>query len=180
MREKKTFGLIFAGFAILLAILPLILTFNDILTRFFEGIYLYKFLQDKLVPLQTAIIGVLVKPLGLNFIAYKDGVLVNGLPLKFSWNCLGWQSLLLYLITSSFALTGYSYTNFSKIKTFIFGLVGIFWVNILRIYFVVLLAVYAKPLYRFVFHDYLAAILTVVFLFFFWWFAYSYIFDKNT
>jgi hypothetical protein len=44
-----------------------------------------------------------------------------------------------------------------------------------RMLFTILLAVHAPPIFRIVFHDYLAAGTTLIWLFAFWWFTYSYV-----
>ena len=56
---------------------------------------------------------------------------------------------------------------------------GTFWLNIGRMLFTILLAVHAPPIFRIVFHDYLAAGTTVIWLFVFWWFAYSFILEER-
>ncbi len=179
MREKKTFQSIFLFLSILLIVLPVLLTFNDVLTRVVEKFILYNWLQERIVPLQTQLIGLLVRPFGIEYIAYRDGMLVNGLPLKVTWNCLGWQSLVLFGISLLAGLRGSSYTWFSKLQVIVLGLLGIFWINLLRIALTVLLATLAMPVFRIVFHDYLAAITTVIFLLGFWWFVYSFVLEQR-
>lgn len=173
--QKKTFKTIFLYLAILLAILPFILTFNQLLTDLFEKFKLYVWLQSKIVPVQTVLVGLIVRPLRIDYQPFRDGMMVNGLPLKMTWNCLGWQSLLLFGVSLVMGLKGAEYSAFSKIQVVVTGLFGVFWVNLLRLAFIVVLAAWASPIYRYVFHDYLAAIVTVVFLVAFWWFSYSYV-----
>ena len=179
MNHKNTFRIIFIYLSLALLILPFILTFNDVLTKFFERFVLYNFLQDKVVPLQTALVGLFVHPLGISYVEYKDGMLVNGVPMKIAWNCLGWQSLVLFAISSLVGLSGKNYTLYSKLKTLILGFLGLFWINIFRMVFIVYLGIYAAPIYAFVFHDVLAAIVSILWLFVYWWFAYSYILEQN-
>lgn len=179
MEQKKTFQLLFMFFSLLLLVMPIVLTFNDILTHIIDRFYLYRILQEKAVPIQVYIIGLLVKPFGVSFIAFKDGMKVSGLPLKISWNCLGWQSLLLFFISCIFGLGGARYSLKSKLKAVIIGLLGTFWINLIRLAFIVLLAAFARPVYRFVFHDYLAAFVTIGYLFFFWWFSYGFVLEEK-
>ena len=59
------------------------------------------------------------------------------------------------------------------------GLLGTFLVNLLRIVFTVILLVVSRPLFAMVFHDYLAAIMTIIWLVIFWWFAYSFVLEEK-
>jgi len=56
------------------------------------------------------------------------------------------------------------YTFMSVIQVIFLGLFGILWVNILRMSFTIVLAVFAMPIFKVVFHDYLAAVVTIIFL----------------
>lgn len=93
-----------------------------------------------------------------------------------TWNCLGWQSFLLLFIT---LLVGFRdrYTKVSILEALGIGMLATFWLNILRMLFTVLLAVHVPPIFRIVYHDYLAAFTTVIWLFFFWWFAYRFVLE---
>src|SRR3990167_10706138 len=175
MSQKKSFETIFIFLVFLLLALPFLLAFNDVLTKFVEKFVLWRLLQRFVVPLQTQIVGIVVSPFVGSYEAFADGMLVDGIPIKMSWNCLGWQSLVLFAISIVVALRDSSYTLFSKCEALILGFLGIFWINILRISFTVVLARYFEDVFRIVFHDYLAAITTAVFLVFFWWFAYAFI-----
>ena len=179
MQQKKVFKFIFIGLAIMLMALPFILPFNDILTRIVERSGWYMWIQEKIVPWEVRMVGVMVRPLGIKFIAYPDGFTANGIYAKFSWNCIGWQSLLLFLISLPFGFKGGNYTWLSKIEAFLIGIMGTFLINLLRVTFTVVLLVVSRPLYVIVFHDYLAAITTIIWLFFFWWFSYSFVLEEK-
>jgi len=174
MKQKRTFTLIFALLAVFLAILPFLVSFNEALTHLVERIGVYMWVQEKIVPLEVKMVGVLVKPLGINYLAHQNGMTVNDTYAGMTWNCLGWQSLLLFLITLIVGLRG-NYTRWSKIETVLIGLLGTFLVNLLRLVLIVFLLAYSRPLFAVVYHDYLAAIVTIIWLFGFWWFAYSFV-----
>lgn len=176
--KKSTFGMIFIFLVFLMMFLPVMLAFNDVLTKLMEEFVLYKFLQDKIVPLQVSLVGMIVTPFGIDYIAYKNGMVVNGVPLIVTWNCLGWQSLVLFLLTLLVGFRNGSYTYLSRFQVIILGLFGLFWVNLFRISFIVLLGAFLEPVFRLVFHDYLAAITTVLFLLAFWWFAYKFVLEE--
>ena len=76
--EKRTFLLIFALLAVFLAVLPFLVTFNEILTQMVEKLRVYMWIQERIVPLEVKMVGVLVVPLGINYIAHPNGMTVNG------------------------------------------------------------------------------------------------------
>jgi exosortase/archaeosortase family protein len=178
MREKRTFILIFALLAVFLAVLPFLVSFNEVLTHLVERFRLYMWVQERVVPLEVKMIGVLVQPLGIKFIAHPNGMTVNGIYAGMTWNCIGWQSLLLLLVTLIFGLRG-NYTNWSRAEAVLIGFLGTFLVNILRMTLTVVILAVSRPLFAVVFHDYLAAIMTVIWLFGFWWFVYSFVLEKS-
>jgi exosortase/archaeosortase family protein len=179
MREKRTFAIIFALLAVMLAILPFLVSFNEILTKIVESFGLYMWVQEKIVPLEVKMVGVLVSPFPLKFVAHQNGMTVNGVFAEMTWNCLGWKSLLLYLITIVVGMGG-NYTRLSKIEAITIGLLGTFLVNLLRLTIITLLLAYSRPLYAIVYHDYLSAIVTIIWLFVFWRFAYEYVLEEKT
>jgi exosortase/archaeosortase family protein len=162
-----------------MVLLPFLLTFNEVLTRIVEKFVLYDFLQERIAPYQAQIIGLIVKLFGMHSVISADHITVNGEHLRITWNCLGWQSLLLFTGSLFVGLQGFSYTNRSKLHVIVLGLFGIFWVNIFRMSFTVLLAGYSMPLFKVVFHDYLAAFVTIIYLFGFWWFAYKFVLEER-
>lgn len=178
MRGKRTFAIIFILLAVMLTLLPFLVTFNEALTHLVEKFNLYLWVQEKVVPAEVKMVGVLVKPFGVNYLAHRGGMTVNGIYAKMTWNCLGWQSLLLLGITLIVGLRG-NYTLWSKLETLVIGLLGIFLINLLRLTIIVLLLAYARSLFFIVYHDYLAAIVTILWLFGFWWFSYSFVLETK-
>ena len=116
------------------------------------------------VPFEAKIIQLLIGSLGIDILAYKDGLVVHHVLLRMSWNCLGWQSLLFFIASLFFGLRSRSYTLFSKVAVVIIGLFGIFWVNIFRIVLIVVLSVSAPPIAAIIYHDVLAAFITIMYL----------------
>ena len=105
-------------------------------------------------------------------------IVINNLNIQITWNCLGWQSFLLFFITLITGLKG-KYSKVLVLEALGIGVLGTFWLNIFRMLFTVLLAVHAPAIFRIVFHDYLAAGTTVIWLFIFWWFSYKYILEEK-
>jgi exosortase/archaeosortase family protein len=179
-KQKRVFLIIFAGFALLLLVLPLVVSFNELLTRLVEHNYLYTGIQKFIVPLEAKMMGALLIPFGYHyaFSPTNSTIVVNGTHMGITWNCLGWQSFLLLFITLLVGFRG-QYSKASITEALAIGLLGTFWLNIFRMLFTILLAVHAPPVFRIVFHDYLAAITTVIWLFAFWWFAYSFVLEER-
>jgi len=177
--EKSTFLTLYLIAAVILLMLPFFTTFNEFLTKIIEKSALYQPIQDHIVPFFAKMIGSLLIPFGVKFTAYLDGMMINGVPMRMTWNCLGWQSLVLILITFLTGLTG-NYTKFSKLECIMIGILGTFLINIFRITFTSLLAAYWGRLFAIVFHDYFATFITLIWLFVFWWFSYAFVLRSST
>lgn len=61
MNPKATFKKLFAGTAVLLAILPVVVTFSAALTEVFNKIGAYVWLQDRIVPFEARLVAVLLR-----------------------------------------------------------------------------------------------------------------------
>lgn len=178
MKQKKLFNNLFLLLVISLIVLPFIVAFNDFLTKAIESIGVYSAIQEYIVPIETKMVIVLVSPLGIKLQLAKEGIMVNGMFAKITWNCIGWQSLLLFFISLIIGFQG-KYTRISKLEAFAIGLLGIFIINLFRMSFIIILLSYSQSLFAVVFHDYLAAFVTIGYLFIFWWFAYKYVLEEK-
>lgn len=178
--EKATFQVIFLSLAVLLIFLPFVTTFNEVLTRLVEKIYLYTFIEDYIVPYLSRLVGVVLIPFGLKVVGTASGLFLpdKSLAIDIAWNCIGWQSLILVIITFFAGLQG-QYRNYSKAQVILVGLLGTFLMNILRISSVVLVAVQFGYFPAVIYHDYFSNLLIVLWLFLFWWFAYAYILEPS-
>ena len=100
--------------------------------------------------------------------------------IEIAWNCVGWQSLLFFILTSWIGLQGDRYTNFSKVKSWIIGFLGTFLVNLGRIAVVAIIAYYFGQSVATIFHDYGSTLAVLGWLFVFWWFVYSFVLEDRT
>ena len=161
--------------------LPLFTTFNEILTKVVEGLGIYTWLAQWVVPFYTRSVALILRPLGIDgqptishlFVKRPDGSMTG---IYFSWNCLGWQSGLLLVLTLITGLGG----NFSwdrKAETVALGVSGTFLINLVRITVVTVVAYYFGQLPATIVHDYGGTLFTVVWFLWFWWFAYRYILE---
>lgn len=157
-------------------------TFNDLLTRIVMNLDVYKYVQTYLVPAIIRMVGVLLLPLGLKPVVAGQYLSISGrrepLLIEIAWNCIGWQSLLFFLLTGWVGLQGDKYSLFSKIHCWLIGFLGTFIINILRITLVVLTAFYLGNTAASLVHEYLANIAVIGWLFFFWWFAYKFVLEE--
>lgn len=160
-------------------ILPFLVSFNEALTKLVEQFALYNWMQKQIVPIQVRLVTVILSPFKLDLVPYLDGFRVKGTYLRMTWNCLGWQSLLLLTITLIVGFGSGNYTRQSKLETMVIGLLGTFLVNLVRLSIIVWLFNFSRTVYAVVYHDYLAAIVTTVWLFYFWWFVYKYVLEEK-
>src|SRR3989344_2797051 len=177
--SKDTFKLIFVLFVVVLSILPFAAAFNEFLTRIVENTGFYKGIQKILIPYMSHLTsGILNLLPGLEVKVFPYGVIVNGTDIKITWNCLGWQSFLLFFASLLVGLRG-NYRRPSKIQALVFGLLGTFFINIFRMVFTAALVGWWRGLFVILFHNYFSAFLTIGFLIFFWWFSYSFVLEAR-
>lgn len=186
MEQKNVFKLIFAFLAIILALLPFVTTFNAGLTTLINKIGFYKTIQEILVPFESRLIVTLVRPLGIPAFLAPIGerasfYLLKGsqyFPVELQWNCLGWQSLLLLGLSFLVGFQGH-FTYLSKIECLVIGVLGTFLINILRMVFITIGIYYVNTVFALLIHDYFAALTTIIWLGFFWWFSYSFVLEEE-
>ncbi len=182
--EKSTFQLIFVVLVLILMFLPFVTTFNEILTKIVERAGWYGAIRDLIVPYLVRMIAVVLNWFGVatsqslqTLTVQQNAMTAGGTTVYISWNCIGWQSFLLFILTLFTGLQG-SFTLTSKIITVIFGLLGTFWMNVFRISFIVLVAHWWGTLPAILFHDYGSTLLIVIWLFIFWSVSYNHLLDK--
>ncbi|MFV1917565.1 MAG: exosortase/archaeosortase family protein [Patescibacteria group bacterium] len=186
MNQKATFKKLFAAVAILLAVLPLIVTFSAVLTGVFNKIGAYVWLQDQIVPFEARLVAVLLRGVnitgvvtpGASFSMLLDRPGQLPLAVVISWNCLGWQSLVLLGLTFATGLRG-GWKRLSIAETVVLGVVGMFLINVFRMAFITSLAYYWNSVAAMIIHDYFAAFIALIWLIFFWWFSYSFILEPK-
>lgn len=181
--QKQIFSRIFLILALVLMAMPFLTTFNDVLTRLVMSLDGYRVIQNYIVPWEIRMVGVLLYPFGFKpavmgeYLAITSGK--TPFLIEIIWNCVGWQSLLFFIITAFVGLQGDKYTNFSKIKALIIGFLGTFLVNLLRIAVVAVSAYFFGQNVAIIFHDYGSTLIVIGWLFVFWWFSYSYVLEER-
>lgn len=178
--KKETFKNIFVVLAVILIILPFLTTFSEQLTGLLQKTPIYRFIQEHIVPYEVKIVVWILGLVKVPVSFFGDELNVNGQHLRVTWNCLGWQSVLFLLVSMATGLQG-QFKTLSKLEAVVIGVLGTFWINIARIVFVSILGGYFPSVFAIVFHDYLATLVTALWLFGFWWFSYSFVLEgKNT
>jgi len=188
-QSKQTFITTLLILVVVLMLMPFITTFNDVLTRFVMRLDFYRVIQDFIVPWEVRMVGVILFPLGFKPAILGEYLAINSGPLvvseaepflvEIAWNCVGWQSLLFFILTAWAGLQGDQYTNGSKLKAWLIGFLGTFLVNIFRIAAVSVIAYYFGQEVAIIFHDYGSTLAVIGWLFVFWWFVYSFVLTER-
>lgn len=142
----------------------------------------YRLIQRAIVPIEAKMVVVILKLVGINSFPTPTSVNIGkmttiGNSVTISWNCIGWQSFILMVITLITGLQG-AYPWGNKIEAIIIGILGTFMINILRVSLIIVVAYKVNRLAAIIIHDYFSTFLTILWLFFFWWFTYSYVLEK--
>jgi hypothetical protein len=176
--NRRAYVMLLACACGLLLILPFVTSFDDLLTAGAQWLGIAGPLQS-VAPVEARMVVALVNLVGVHAAAAGSQLVVwNGAgqpqTLFISWNCVGWQSLLLLTISLLSGLRGY-YTVGARIQVILLGLSGTLCVSLVRIAIVCLLAATFGRVPAILFHDYGGTLLTLGWLFAFWALAYRWI-----
>ena len=177
-RTAPVFAMLLAMSAVVLVVLPFVSTFDDVLTQIGMRLGFAAPLQV-IVPVEVRVTVGVLGLFGIHAGAAGNQLVVwnsSGAPqtLFISWNCVGWQSLILLGLSLVVGLRG-RMTLATRLEVIAFGLVGTILVNVVRITAVCLLAALAGYLPAVLFHDYGGTLLLVAWLFAFWMIAYRWL-----
>src|SRR5713226_6692439 len=181
-RENVNMTLIALTCAMLM-LLPLVTTFNDLLTVWAMGLGANNPLQA-IVPAESRMVVSLLGLFGVHAAASGSHLVVwDGAgsmhTLFISWNCIGWQSLILFGVSLLTGLRG-GHTLEARVQVMLIGVAGTMLLNLLRVSAVAAIAATVGVAPAILFHDYGGTILFVGFLFAFWVFAQRWILDSRT
>ncbi len=178
--NKRIIRLILIMAIMLVLLLPFVTTTNELLTRIVEITGLDKLLTDYIVPIEARLIAVLLGFVGIPIQVSSTTIYLDKggffLPVFISWNCVGWQSFLLFAVTLATGFQG-AFSRRSKIDAIVIGFLGIFLMNLLRIASVALVAFYFGTSPALIYHDYGGTIIVLLFLFGFWWFSHGWLLE---
>jgi exosortase/archaeosortase family protein len=166
----------------LLMLLPLVTTFDDLLTAWAMQLGADNPLQA-IVPLEAGMVVSLLGLIGIHAAASGSHLVVwdgSGVmhTLFISWNCIGWQSLVLFGISLLSGLRG-GHSAEARVQVVCIGVAATMLLNLVRVAAVAGIAATIGVAPAVLFHDYGGTILFVGFLFSFWMFAQRWILDSR-
>jgi exosortase/archaeosortase family protein len=155
----------------MLMLLPLVTTFDDFLTSWALQLGVDNPLQS-IVPVEARMVVSLLGLVGIHAAASGSHIVVWDAAgtmhtLFISWNCIGWQSLLL-LGVSFFSGLRERQPLGSRLQVIVIGVGGTMLLNLLRVAAVAALEATWGHLPALIFHDYGGTILVIGWLFVFW------------
>jgi exosortase/archaeosortase family protein len=168
--------------SIALLILPFFSTFGELLTNAAMAAGFDAWLGQWVAPVEGQLVHGALALLGIPS-AYSGSLLYIGtgagsLALYISWNCVGWQTLLFLGVSLATGLQG-EFTLRSRLEVVAVGVIGIAFLNILRITIVALVAYFFGRVPAVIVHDYGSIVATVAFLMAFWAFAYNVVLEHR-
>lgn len=166
----------------LLMVLPLVTTFDDLLTAWAIGLGANNPLQQ-IVPVESRMVVSMLGLAGVHAAASGSHLVVwdrsgSMHTLFISWNCIGWQSLVLFAISLLSGLRG-EHSLESRVQVALIGVAGTMLLNLLRVSLVALIAATIGVTPAVLFHDYGGTLMFVGFLFAFWAFAQRWILHET-
>ena len=172
-RRETNLVLIAMGCALLM-LLPLVTTFNDLLTAWAMQLGAYTPLQA-VVPAESRMVVSVLGRAGIRAAASGSHIVVwdgaGSMHVLFiSWNCIGWQSLILFGVSLISGLRG-GHSVEARAQVVLIGVAGTMLLNLVRVSAVAAIAATIGVVPAVLFHDYGGTILFVGFLFAFWAFA---------
>jgi exosortase/archaeosortase family protein len=158
----------------LLMLLPLVTTFDDLLTTWALQLGANNPMQA-IVPIEARMVVGLLGVAGLHAAASGSYLVVwdgGGAmhTLFISWNCIGWQSLVLLGVSLITGLRG-RHPLEARAQVIVIGLAGTMLLNLLRVAAVAVIAATIGVTPAILFHDYGGTILVISYLFLFWMFV---------
>jgi exosortase/archaeosortase family protein len=158
----------------LLMVLPLVTTFDDFLSNWALQLGADNPLQA-IVPTEARMVVGLLAAVGIKAVASGSYIVVwdrAGImhTLLISWNCIGWQSLILLGVSFLSGLRG-RHPLEARLQVVIIGVAGTILLNLLRVAAVAALAATWGQTPAILFHDYGGTVLVVGWLFAFWIFV---------
>jgi exosortase/archaeosortase family protein len=171
-REGDALNLtLIASACALLMVMPLVTTFDDFLTGWALQLGANNPLQG-IVPVEARMVVGLLTVLRIHSAAAGSHIVVWDRAgymhlLQISWNCIGWQSLILLGVSFFTGLRG-RHPLEARAQVVIIGVAGTMLLNLFRVAAVAALAATVGQTAAVLFHDYGGTVLVIGWLFAFW------------
>jgi exosortase/archaeosortase family protein len=155
---------------LVLLALPFVTTYDDLLTAGAMRLGVAGPLQS-VSPIEARMVVAILQMVGVHAAAAGSQLVVWGpggaTNLFISWNCIGWQSLVLLGVSLAVGLRG-RHSAEARAQVLMLGLLGTVLVNLVRVALVCILAAVAGRTPALIFHDYAGTLMTIAWLFAFW------------
>ena len=172
---------LYIALALMVVVLPFVNTFNELLASIVMRTGLHVFMERLIMPpLIRVLAAILQTVFGIKTGISSTSLFLYGrIPIEVyvNWNCLGWQSFVLFFFTLITGLQG-DYTRRSKVRCVVTGFEAIFLINVARIITSSLLVYYWGYQFAVFFHDYLSTLVVLGWMVAFWYFAFDYCLER--
>jgi exosortase/archaeosortase family protein len=174
-QDRDTLNMMLMAMACaLLMLLPFVTTFDDLLTTWALRLGANNPLQG-IVPIEARMVVALLSVVGVHAAASGSNIVIwdgagSMRTLFISWNCVGWQSLILLGISFLTGLRGRQ-SKEARVQLVLIGVAGTMLLNLMRVAAVAAIAATLGQTPAILFHDYGGTILVLFWLFAFWIFA---------
>ncbi|MGA7912523.1 MAG: hypothetical protein WCC30_13410 [Candidatus Dormiibacterota bacterium] len=170
-REPLPQMVLLGAACLIMLALPFVTTYNDLLTAGAMRFGVVGPLQS-VSPVEARMVVALLQLVGVHAAAAGSQLVVwnsagTATNLFISWNCIGWQSLVLLFVSLAVGLRG-GHSGEAGLQVVLLGLLGTVIVNLMRVSLVCILAATAGRAPALIFHDYGGTLMTIVWLFGFW------------
>lgn len=177
---------VFLAVVVFLMLFPFINTLNELLVKIVAPLTFLQPLTDAFVGYEARLVRVFLGFLAIQTKGDPASPIISlvgktgGLdPVAIAWGCAGWQSLILVGATLLAGLQG-NFTNLSKIEAIIIGIIVTLWINIFRLTAIFYLYYHFDRSKALLFHDYGSVIITIIWLFTFWYYAFNFVLREKT
>ncbi|HEX3507505.1 MAG TPA: exosortase/archaeosortase family protein [Candidatus Dormibacteraeota bacterium] len=162
----------------LLMLLPFVTTFNDLLTSWALALGANNPLQG-IVPVEARMVVGMLGLVGVHAAASGSYLVIwdsagSMHSLYISWNCIGWQSLILLGVSLFSGFRGQQSVE-ARAQVVLIGIAGTILLNLMRVAAVAAIAATWGQTPAVLFHDYGGTVIVVVWLFAFWIFVQRFI-----
>jgi exosortase/archaeosortase family protein len=182
--SRSTYPILLASACALLVALPFVTTFNDFLTAgamrlgIAGPVQIIADGESRMAVSILSLLGIHAGVAGNGYLVIKNAA-GHSQTVFISWNCIGWQSLVLLGLSLTTGLRG-NYSWMARVQVILIGALGTIFVNLFRVTAVCLLAVTVGYVPAILFHDYGGTLLIIGWLFAFWALAYRWILGSES